>query len=233
MLSLAERQRAIVGALVAGDVGALGTRDLGVVQGKPSVRRLADGIRRGRMDRVRAALPRTVEIIWMEFGVLLDDYARASVRRAVPAEEELEDFVDFMDVKKSSLMHAPPYLIDLARLELAIHRAGRPVEQWLKADISEDPDLRRIARISPSVWRGNYDLRPLFDRESAGDEVSPGESACLVWRAEEDGRLRVASVDPALAAAVEDLARQIQVADDSAVSAARALREIGVLGDAA
>jgi len=196
MLSPSERQAVIIRTLVRDRRPESALRDLGIVQGAPSLERLADEIGRGIRNRIRTVMPRTVNAIWMEFGILADDYVQTLSRLSTDPAEESERFLAFVVHRSASLIAAPPYLADIGRLELAMYRAGRSSAHDAARCHATDPIRWRS---TPIVWQGHYDLRPFFVSEARLDNIAFGAFACLVWRNAEDGMLRVVGVELELA----------------------------------
>ncbi len=199
MLSPSERQAEIIRTLIRDRRPESGLRDVGIVQGVPSLGRLADEIGRGIRNRIRTVMPRTVNAIWMEFGILADDYVQTLSRLTTDPAEESVRFLAFVAHRSASLIAAPPYLADIGRLELAMYRAGR--------SNADDAARRHVTdpirwRSTPIVWQGQYDLRPFFVSEARLDNIAYGAFACLVWRNAENGILRVVGVELELANAV-------------------------------
>lgn len=214
MLTLAEQQKGIIHALSSGRLKALEGDGLGLCQGAPSLRRLSDAIRRARRNRIRLVMPRTINAIWMEFGILFDAFAGSIPSRSIDPVSDADAFLSFVGKRLESVFAAPPYLSDLGRLEIDIFRVGRA--DTLLPDARNGRCISSGLRAIPVVWVGNHDLRPLFEAAARDGRIDESASACLIWREPANDAVRVVGIDPQIAPLI-DTSLCGEVVDDETI----------------
>ena len=121
-------------------------------------------------------------------------------------------FLDFLDDRWRSEPPEPPFLPDIARLELAL--AGARIHGGAVPDLPAGdpaPSVRRHAAVS--LLRCGHDVRPLFDDSTDDAEPAPREVFLVVGLSPNDEEPQVLEVAPALFDLLQALDDWTPVAD--------------------
>lgn len=216
--ALARLQAAFASAVTGGDEAAVAAQ----LAGDPALarRRLAiyrEAIGANRRGALRSAYPVVARLVGEAF---FDEAARRLADSAPPACADLNRYGDGFPAFLSTYPHAGqmPWLADVARLEWAWHEAlsaadapgidfaalaAVPAEEEPALRFSLHPSVRLVSSAWPvlAIWEANQPERDgAPDRDEGADDV-------LLWR--EDGRVRMALLDPLDAAFVAAIGRGI------------------------
>jgi hypothetical protein len=135
------------------------------------VQQFADSLRRKRRDQVRRVIPIAVRALGGRFAWLFERYVAESAPRGSKA--DLDDAIGFVDAMvRWADDDRPPWVVDLARYELAwrqAQRAGRrPIVRAFRFP---------VARLVPG-------------READAAAVAPRPNLAVWWRPTPRGRVR-------------------------------------------
>ncbi|MCM2328121.1 MAG: putative DNA-binding domain-containing protein [Lysobacter sp.] len=216
--ALARLQAAFASAVTGGDEAAVAAQ----LAGDPALarRRLAiyrEAIGANRRGALRSAYPVVARLVGEAF---FDEAARRLADSAPPACADLNRYGDGFPAFLTTYPHAGqmPWLADVARLEWAWHEAlsaadapgidfaalaAVPAEEEPALRFSLHPSVRLVSSAWPvlAIWEANQPERDgAPDRDEGADDV-------LLWR--EDGRVRMALLDPLDAAFVAAIGRGI------------------------
>jgi len=122
-----------------------------------------------RMNKIEAVLPRTLAYLGEPFQPLTSPFLAAYPPFSANRYDNAKQFFQFLVRRWGGRPQARPYLLDLARYELAV--ADARTQPWVKTPPEPAQiDGFSMVRRSPSVSliRCRYDIRPLLD----GDEIT-------------------------------------------------------------
>lgn len=134
------------------------------------VEQFAGSLRRKRRGQVRGIIPIAARALGDRFGGLFERYVAEAAPRGSKA--DLEDAIGFVDAMgKWNDEDRPPWVVDLARYELAWRQATRAGRR---------PILRAF----------RFDVARLAARRGADEAVSPRPTLAIWWRSTRRGRIR-------------------------------------------
>jgi hypothetical protein len=162
-----------VGVGIELGLGAEESRGLAGVS-RRQVEQFADSLRRKRRDQVRRVIPIAARALGDRFGGLFERYVAGSAPRGSKA--DLDDAIGFVDaVGRWGDDDRPPWVVDLARYELAWRQAVR-------------------AGRRPVVRAFRFPVAGLVrDRNFAGS-IAPHPTLAVWWRPTVRGRIRHAVI---------------------------------------
>lgn len=153
-------------------LGAEEARGLAGVS-RRQVEQFAGSLRRKRRDQVRRVIPIASRALGDRFGPLFERYVAGSPPRGSKA--DLEDAIAFVDaLGRWADDDRPPWVVDLARYELA----------WREAARAGRRPIVRAFRFPVATWTAGRGL------ESREEPVAPRPTLAIWWRPIPRGRIR-------------------------------------------
>lgn len=134
------------------------------------VEQFAESLRRKRRDQARRVIPMAARALGGRFGGLFERYAAAAAPRGSKA--DLDDAIGFVEaLGRWTDEERPPWVVDLARYELAWRQAAR-------------------AGLRPVVRRFRFPVARLATGRGAVGRVAPRPTLAFWWRPTPRGRIR-------------------------------------------
>jgi hypothetical protein len=110
----------------------------------------ATSLKRKRLHEARALLPLTYGVLAERFTALFLRYADTHLPRGIRKhQEDAAAFVAFLERVDRSQGIAPPWAVDLARLEAARLIAADPARRWTACRLRHNPDRLTRSAIQP------------------------------------------------------------------------------------
>ena len=142
-----------------------------------------------RVAKIEAVLPRTFECLGERLAPLVRDFAAACPPHAIGRLANGTQFHDFMQGRWPV---APPYLADLAAIEIAYAKARTHHVEC--AALAAGGSVRRPANVFPI--RCGYDVRSLFERPGQDVEPVRRDTPLLVRRRAGEAEPRIFELPP-------------------------------------
>ncbi len=188
-----ERQRALLEFVVDPRNGEAGIGELrGWGEAGPDpvrLRHIARTLFKGRIARLRRALPKTCAAIWLELAAVIEDFCVAHPPETIQPNEEASAFCRYLVGREENLFGAPDHIGDLAKFEVAIANTNA-------GQTTRDGNSHQIDRLE--LFEGRFDLGPLFDRLRRAEPIERRPTNLAIWRDVRSGHLRIVAVPPEL-----------------------------------
>lgn len=117
-------------------------------------------------DEIEAVLPQTIAYLGEPFQPLTKPFLSAYPPHSITRYDNARQLFEFLVRRWNGRPKSRPYLLDLARYELAVAEAR--IQPWVKStsELAETANPTMVRRSSSiSLIRCNHDIRPLLERD--------------------------------------------------------------------
>src|SRR5690348_2783680 len=150
-----------------------------------------------RMEKIAAVFPRTFRMLGDELDLIVHRFVREAPPREISRLANACEFYGVLCAIWDRRPPQPPYLPDVAAVELAFARAHQPETEDSRCDQqASSPSVRRHRGVI--LLRCGYDIRALFEGEAAGEAPLRRDTRLAVTLAGDGDQPSVCEIEASL-----------------------------------